>query len=269
MTITEILGYVGACVIGISLGLVGGGGSILTVPVLVYLFGIEPVLSTAYSLFIVGATSLVGAFKFMKKRLVSYMAAMVFSIPAFVTVYLTRRFIVPAIPDTLFSIWELTITKPIGIMIFFALIMFMASISMIMSKEENEADRAELDELKFNYPLIILEGAVVGLLTGIVGAGGGFLIIPALVLFAKLPMKMAVGTSLMIIAAKSLIGFIGDLRPDQYLDWRFLSVITVFAVAGVFAGSYLSNSISGKNLKKGFGWFILIISILIITSELL
>lgn len=269
MTITEILGYVGACVIGISLGLVGGGGSILTVPVLVYLFGIEPVLSTAYSLFIVGTTSLVGAFKFMKKQLVSYVAALVFSIPAFVAVYLTRRFIVPAIPDTLFSIGELTITKPIGIMIFFALIMFMASISMIISKEEDGADGPEPEVLKFNYPLIIVEGAVVGLLTGIVGAGGGFLIIPALVLFAKLPMKMAVGTSLMIIAAKSLIGFIGDLRPDQYLDWSFLSVITVFAVAGVFVGSYLSNFIPGNDLKKGFGWFILIISILIIASELL
>lgn len=269
MTLIEILGYAGACAIGVSLGLVGGGGSILTVPVLVYLFGVEPVLSTAYSLFIVGLTSLAGAFKFMQKQLVSFRTAFVFSVPAFIAVFFTRRFIVPAIPDTLFLVGNITITKPMGIMIFFALIMFMASVSMIRSKDEDESDGQMPSKLKFNYLLILLEGAVVGLLTGIVGAGGGFLIIPALVLFAKLPMKMAVGTSLMIIAAKSLIGFVGDLRPDQYLDWGFLGMITVFAVLGVFVGSYLSNYMVNENLKKGFGWFILIISILIIGSELL
>lgn len=265
----EFLGYIGACVIGISLGLVGGGGSILTVPVLVYLFGVEPVLSTAYSLFIVGLTSLAGAIKFMQKQLVSYKTAVIFSIPAFVFVFLTRRFIVPALPDILFSIGSLTVTKSVGIMLFFALIMLMASISMVRSREGKETNGEKIRPLRFNYPLILLEGAVVGVMTGIVGAGGGFLIIPALVLFAKLPMKMAVGTSLMIIAAKSLIGFVGDLMSDQYLDWGFLSVITVFAIFGVFIGSYLSNFIDGEKLKKGFGWFILIMSILIIGNELL
>lgn len=269
MSILEFLGYIGACVIGISLGLVGGGGSILTVPVLVYLFGVEPVLSTAYSLFIVGLTSLAGAIKFMQKRLVSYKTAVIFAVPAFVAVFLSRRFVVPAIPETLFSIGALTVTKSVGIMVFFALVMLMASISMIRSNNENETHGKELDPLKFNYPLILLEGAVVGLLTGIVGAGGGFLIIPALVLFAKLPMKMAVGTSLVIIAAKSLIGFMGDLRSDQLLDWGFLNIITILAVLGVLVGTYLSNFIASEKLKKGFGWFILIMSIFIMGNELL
>lgn len=269
MSTLEFFGYIGACVIGIALGLVGGGGSILTVPILVYLFGVEPVLSTAYSLLIVGVTSLAGAFKFMQKQLVSYKTAVIFAIPAFISVFLTRRFVVPAIPETLFTIGDLTVTKPVGVMIFFSLIMLMASVSMIKSGDENEVDGNDLSRLKFNYPLILLEGIVVGLLTGLVGAGGGFLIIPALVLFAKLPMKMAVGTSLVIIAAKSLIGFIGDLRPDQFLDWGFLSVITLLAVFGVLIGTYLSNFIASEKLRKGFGWFVLIMSIYIMGKELL
>lgn len=268
MDFLEFLGYIGAGVIGISLGLVGGGGSILTVPVLVYLFGVEPVLSTAYSLFIVGLTSLAGAIKFMQKKLVSYKTAIIFAVPAFIAVFLTRLYIVPAIPSTLFVLGGFTMTKSIGIMLFFALVMLMASFSMIKQGKESAPDEIEPNQLKFNYPLILLEGAVVGLLTGIVGAGGGFLIIPALVLLAKLPMKMAVGTSLLIIAAKSLLGFIGDLRPDQLIDWWFLNTITILAVIGVMIGSYLSNFIASRKLKTGFGWFVLVMAVFIIGSEL-
>jgi len=148
--------------------------------------------------------------------------------------------------------------------LFFALVMLLASISMIRN---NRKDSVESTEVKYNYPLIIIEGFVVGVLTGIVGAGGGFLIIPALVLLAKLPMKKAVATSLLIIAIKSLIGFIGDVE-NLDIDWVFLLSFTAISVIGIFIGIYLSNFIEGKKLKKGFGWFVLIMGVYIIYKEL-
>lgn len=264
MEVVTIFGYLSAIIIGISLGLIGGGGSILTVPALVYLLHVSPVLATAYSLFVVGATSLAGAFSFMKKGLVNYKTALVFATPSFIAVYLTRKFLLPAIPETLFTAGNFTLTKDVGIMVFFALIMLAASLSMVRNGQK-QADKAK--KIQFNVPMIALEGAVVGALTGIVGAGGGFLIIPALVLFARLPMKMAVGTSLLIIAAKSLIGFLGDLG-HQPVDWTFMLVFTGLSLFGIFIGSWLSGKIDGKHLKRGFGWFVLLMAIYILSTEL-
>ncbi len=261
-----IIGFAASIFIGVSLGLIGGGGSILTVPVLVYILGVNPVLATAYSLFVVGSTSLVGAATYMKKGLVNYKTALVFAIPSFIAVFLTRKFLVPALPDPLFTVGEAIITKNIGIMVFFALIMLAASYSMITAKKCVDCDEDE--PVVFNFPMIALEGSVVGLITGIVGAGGGFLIIPALVLLAKLPMKMAVGTSLLIIAAKSLIGFLGDLST-QTIDWQMLLIFTSLSIVGIFIGSALSKKINEKILKTGFGWFVLVMGIYIITKELL
>ena len=199
----------------------------------------------------------------MKKGLIDIKTAIVFSIPAFIAVYLTRKYLVPAIPDTLFSLGDFIVTKNIAIMIFFALIMLIAAITMIRDKKKTTAQD---EKIKFNYPLILIEGAVVGVLTGIVGAGGGFLIIPALVLFAKLPMKKAVATSLLIIAIKSLIGFIGDIQ-NLDIEWSFLILFSSLSVAGIFIGIWLNNFIDGKKLKKGFGWFVLVMGIYIILKE--
>ncbi|HET8886091.1 MAG TPA: sulfite exporter TauE/SafE family protein [Salinimicrobium sp.] len=264
MEFFDILGYFGALLIGVTLGLIGGGGSILTVPVLVYLLSINPVTATAYSLFVVGTSSLVGAVKNIKKGLVDFKTAAVFAIPAFIAVYVTRKFLVPAIPEHIFTLADFEVTKNIGIMLFFAFIMLFASYSMIRN---NGKEVAEEVEQKFNYPLILIEGMVVGVLTGIVGAGGGFLIIPALVLLAKLPMKKAVATSLLIIAVKSLIGFIGDVE-NLNIDWDFLLIFTGISVAGIFIGIYLNRFIDGKKLKKGFGWFVLLMGIYIVLKEL-
>jgi len=264
MEILEILGYFGALVIGVVLGLIGGGGSILTVPVLVYLLAINPVTATAYSLFVVGTSALVGAFKNMQKKLVDFRTAIVFSIPAFIAVYATRKYMVPAIPESLFSVAGFEITKNIGIMLFFAIIMILAAVSMI---RQNGRKKVETEEISYNYPLIIIEGIVVGVLTGIVGAGGGFLIIPALVLLAKLPMKKAVATSLLIIAIKSLIGFIGDVQ-NMDINWMFLAIFTGISVVGMFIGIYLNKFIDGKKLKKGFGWFVLLMGVYIVWAEI-
>ncbi|GAL74513.1 hypothetical protein JCM19275_3368 [Nonlabens ulvanivorans] len=264
MEIIEILGFIGALLIGLVLGLIGGGGSILTVPILVYALTLNPVLATAYSLFVVGATSLVGAIKNMMKGMVDFKTAIIFAIPAFIAVYLTRAYLIPAIPDELFTVSGIIITKNLAIMLFFAVIMLLASISMIRNnRKESDEDSA----ITYNYPLIIVEGLVVGTITGIVGAGGGFLIIPALVLLAKLPMKKAVATSLFIIAIKSLIGFLGDVKNLE-IDWSFLLPFTALSIIGIFLGIWLNKFIDGKKLKKAFGWFVLVMGIYIIYKEL-
>ena len=261
----EIAGYIASVIIGISLGLIGGGGSILTLPVLVYLFGVEPVLATAYSLFIVGATSLVGGITKHRQGLVNVKTAIIFGIPSIAAVFITRKFLVPLIPPHIFNLGNIEITKSVLIMVLFAVLMVVASYSMI---KNGEKETVQQEKQHFNYPMILLEGAVVGILTGLVGAGGGFLIIPALVLFSKLPMKLAVGTSLFIIAAKSLIGFTGDISHYD-MDWKLLSIVTAVAIVGLFIGNALNKKIPGERLKKWFGWFVLVMGIYIIIKELL
>ena len=260
----DILGFSSALLIGFSLGLIGGGGSILTVPALVYLFGINPVLATAYSLFVVGVTSLVGALAKFKAGLVDLKTALVFAVPSFLAVYATRLLLVPAIPDVVFEGESWLLSKRLLIMVFFALIMLAAAISMIRSNHRKE-EQSQPQE--FNYFKIIGDGLVVGFLTGFVGAGGGFLIIPALVLLAKLPMKLAVGTSLTIIALKSLIGFVGDIQSGQSIEWGFLVTFTGLAVVGIFIGNFFSKRLKEESLKKVFGWFVLAMSIIILTKE--
>jgi uncharacterized protein len=261
----EYIGYLASILIGIALGLIGGGGSILTVPVLVYLFAVEPVLATAYSLFIVGLTSAVGSVGYFRKGLVNIKTAIVFGIPSIIAVFTTRAFIVPAIPNEVFSVGDFMVSKNLLLMLFFAVIMILASYSMI--KKDTKSIDEKPGEQKFNYPLILIEGAVVGVITGLVGAGGGFLIIPALVVLSKLPMKEAVGTSLVIIAAKSLIGFFGE-GGESIINWQFLSIISAFAIVGIFVGTALSKKINGEKLKPAFGWFVLVMGVYIIVKEL-
>lgn len=259
----ELAGYLAAVFIGVTLGIIGAGGSILTVPVLVYLFGIAPVAATAYSLFVVGLTALIGSVTYMRRSLVSYRTAIIFSIPAFAGVFLARAFIMPAIPDEIGAIGGFIVTKNLSIMILFAVLMVMASVSMIRNgKTENDNS-----EHHVNIRLILIEGLVVGLLTGLVGAGGGFLIIPALVVVGGLPMKTAVGTSLLIIAIKSLFGFTGDLGQSS-IDWPFLFEFSLFTSGGIFLGTYFSRFVSGARLKPAFGWFVLAMGIYVLAKEI-
>ena len=259
----NIYGVIGALLIGIVLGLTGGGGSILTVPIMVYVLSVNPVTSTAYSLFVVGSTALAGSIRNAQKGMIEYRTAIVFAIPAFIAVFITRKFIIPSIPDILFNFNNFVVSKDLSIMVFFSILMLFASISMIKGRKEVEVKK----DAKFNYPLIIIEGFVVGILTGLVGAGGGFLIIPALVLFANLPMKRAVATSLLIISVKSLFGFLGDIGNVD-INWDFLLSFTSLSVVGIIIGIWLNNFIDGKKLKKAFGYFVLIMSIFIIVKEL-
>lgn len=266
MTLMQVLGFVCSMLIGVSLGLIGGGGSMLTIPVLVYLLGINPILSTAYSLFVVGTTSLVGSIDYMRKQQIHYSAVLLFAIPSFVAIFLTRRYLIPAIPDQLLINESIRLSKTLAFMLLFAFIMLGASILMIAGhKTQIHADPVLLS---YSYPLIVPTGLLVGTLTGLVGIGGGFLIVPALVLLIKLPMKRAVGTSLLIIAANSLIGFLSDTISGR-VNWPFLLEFTTLAILGILLGSYLSRFISSLKLRKAFGWTALGLSIFIIVKETL
>lgn len=268
MELSIIFGFACAIIIGTSLGLIGGGGSILTLPVLAYLFHIDAVLGTAYSLFVVGITSLVGAINFHRKQLIDYRTALVFAVPSLIAVYSTRRYIVPAIPEQLGSLAGIDLSRDLLIMLLFAVVMLIAAFSMIRKKKTTaDAKKSASTARKFNYPVIMLEGLLVGLVTGLVGAGGGFLIIPALVLLAGLPMKKAIGTSLLIIAAKSLIGFLGDVGNPN-IDWSFLLAFSGLSIVGILLGTWLSKFIPGAKLKTAFGWFVLVMGVFIITKEL-
>jgi len=260
----ERFGYVASALVGISLGLIGGGGSILTVPVMVYLFGLHPLLATSYSLFIVGSTSLVGAINNYRKGLVNIRAALYFGAASIVTVFITRKFLIPLIPKNIATIGGFTITESLLTMVIFAVLMLLASVNMIKERIEKAPEKECRDCVRFFK--LVGYGVLIGLITGLLGAGGGFLLIPALVFLIKMPMKRAVGTSLLIIALNSLIGFAGDIGHFQ-INWSFLIIISLIAIAGIFVGGLLSKKIPGEKLKKGFGWFVLIMGIYIIVKE--
>lgn len=257
----EVFGYIASVLIGVSLGLIGGGGSILTLPVLVYLFGIDAFLATEYSLFIVGISSAVGSLSYFRKGFVNFKIALLFGIPSVIAIFLTRKYLLPLIPDEVFTIGSLVITKDIFLLLIFAGLMILASYKMIKKSTE-----LRVSSSKNNTLLLVVEGVFVGVLTGLLGAGGGFMIIPALVNLLKTPMKVAVGTSLFIISLNSLFGFFSTMN-QMAIDWELLISISAIAIIGIIIGTQLSKKIEGRKLKPIFGWFIMIMGIYIITNE--
>lgn len=258
----DIVGYAACLFIGVILGILGGGGSILSIPILVYLFHVDVVMASAYSLFIVGTTSLVGAIPKYKDHLVNVKTGLLFGLPSILTIFITRKWLVPAIPDVIFQTESFLFSKRILILGLFALLMVLASFSMIRERKE-----VENENQRFRIVWVILEGTIIGFLTGLVGAGGGFLIIPALVLLTGLKFKTAVGTSLFIIAFNSLIGFLGDVL-NYSIPWGFLISLTLMAIVGILIGNRISKQISAIQLRKFFGWFVLVMGCWILTKEI-
>jgi uncharacterized protein len=259
----EFFGYFLAIFIGITLGLIGSGGSIIAVPVLVYILHVEPVAATAYSLFAVGITALIGGIQKAKQQLVAFDKVLLFGIPTIVSVFITRKIIVPNIPEVIYFSSDFYIKKSVFIMIFFAVVMFFAALKMIRPTKEEIFETSG----NLNYLKIISVGFSIGLIAGFIGAGGGFLIVPALFFLSKTPMKIAVGTSLFIIASQSLIGFLGDFSNNQILDWKLILTFTSCAIIGIFIGNFLSKKIDGSKLKTSFGYFVLLMAIFIIIKE--
>jgi uncharacterized membrane protein YfcA len=258
----EYIGYLASIIIGLSLGLIGGGGSILAVPILVYLFKISPEQSTTYSLFIVGFTSMIGSFSHYKLGNLKMKPALIFAIPSIVSLLFIRKLILPLIPTTIATLSGFDITKDLLIMVVFALLMVATSYSMI-KKSKTEAETPEI-----NFTMLAAIGLLVGLIIGFLGAGGGFLIIPALLFFGNLPMKQAVGTSLFIIFINSMIGFTGDLLGGIIVNYQFIVIISLMATIGLIIGTFLSKKIDGSKLKPAFGWFVLVMGVYIIGKEL-
>jgi uncharacterized membrane protein YfcA len=259
----EIIGFLLSILIGISLGLIGSGGSILTIPILVYVFHVSPSDATTYSLFVVGVTALAGSINGAKHKLLDFKTALYFGLPSVIAVFLMRKFLVPLLPDQLLTISNFTLSTDLLIMLVFSVLMILASFSMIQKRIDVKDESREI-----NYNSLILKGVFVGLLTGFVGVGGGFLIIPALLFTAQLPMKKAVATSLIIIVFNSLLGFLGSVSTTT-IQWNFLLLFTTFAVLGIFIGMYLSKKIPNDKLKPAFGWFVLLTGIYIIIKEVI
>lgn len=261
----EIAGYLAALLIGISLGMIGGGGSILTIPVLVYLFHIPPADATGYSLCIVGCSCLAGAYKYFRRGYIVFKAGLLFGIPSLLTVLLVRKYLVPLIPAIIYQHNLFIISRSLLIMVLFAIVMVIAAIQMLRSEPiiENEQSGKGIPTIK-----ALWRGIEVGLLTGLLGAGGGFIVIPVLIFSFRLTMKQAIGTSLFIIALNTLTGFAGDLLHGHLFHLQLLIPLTVLAVSGTFIGRKLGESVPGEQLKKYFGWFILVMGCFIIIKEL-
>jgi uncharacterized membrane protein YfcA len=279
----EYLGYSLALLTGASLGLVGSGGSILTLPILVYLFRIAPVMGTAYSLFIVGVTSLAGLADQARKGRVDWRVTAVFAAPSLLGVFLVRRYVIHALPDVLHLPMGFVAGRDSFIMALFALMMAAAGAAMLLDGRKRagaaapdpgtapagKAAPGEGPGPRLNFPAIALEGLFVGVATGFVGAGGGFLIVPALVLLAGLPLETAIGTSLAVIAVKSLAGFAGDVGRMGQMDWAFLGAFSLLSLIGVAAGGYAGRRLSGNRLKRGFGICTVVLAVAILCTEVL
>lgn len=249
---------------GFTLGLFGAGGAILTIPIMVYLFSVEPILATVYSLFIVGVTAFIGSVNYLKEGMINLKQSLYFAIPSVIIMILMRKFLIPSVPDNL-NFLSFSFTKNTGILVLFSIVLLSSSISMIkggVKAEINSQVMSNKDKL-----ILIFSGVATGIIGGAVGAGGGFVIIPALVLLAKMPVKKAVGTSLIIIAINSLTGFISDLTGNYYFDWKLILIFLAIAIAGIITGGIFEKKISPGKLKVSFGYFILIMGIYIFLKE--
>lgn len=248
------LGYALAALIGLSLGLMGGGGSILTVPIFVYVLGYDPKLAIAMSLPVVGVTSLVGAVGHWKAGSVDLRTAALFGMVAMTGAYVGARLAV-----------FLTGAVQLSLL---AAVMLAAAISMFRSARRAAPAQPAEDRSgrSMSLRLLLPVAFCVGVMTGVVGIGGGFLVVPALVLLAKVPMKQAVGTSLLVIAMNCASGFAGYVGRAQ-LPWAFLLGFTAVAVGGIVAGTYLVRYVSQRALKQAFAVFLLVMGTFILVKN--
>ncbi len=278
--------------VGLSLGVIGAGGSILTVPILHYVLGLDAVTSTALSLAVVGVTAAAAMMRYQRNNLIAWKEGLLFALPSLVSVASVRAIVVPSLPGEVVLIpGVFGVAKDTLILASFSIVMFVASLAMLKPQRteppEATVEKASMNpashepratatahtqkvtKLSFRKMIIIsLEGVLVGAVTGFVGAGGGFLIVPALNLLVGLSMKVAIGTSLMIIAFKSLLGFFGDIGAGVGIPWATLGVVTAASLLGMRIGLHVSHRVSGQKLKPIFGVFVLVMSVVLLVKEI-
>jgi uncharacterized protein len=258
----HITGYFFSILIGFSLGILGGGGSILTIPVLVYFFGIDPVIATTYSLFIVGLTAVSGSITNYRMNNVDYRTVVLFGTPSIAVLFIVRKWLVNLIPSTIFKSGDFIITKSMFIMIIFSALMLISGLSMIKATTYSPSKE------KQSFTKLIIQGCITGAVTGFIGIGGGFIIVPSLVLFAGLSMKKAIGTSLTIITINCIVGLVSNLTAAQSVNFVFLSTFSALAILGILAGTWATRFIPEKRLKPFFGWIILAMSVIVFLKVL-
>jgi uncharacterized membrane protein YfcA len=253
----QLAGYCLSVLIGFSLGLIGGGGAILAIPVLVFFFDIDPEAATTYSLFIVGITAVSGSINHYRIRNIDYITVFLFGIPSVIMLFVMRRYLLKQIPPIIFQQGSLVISKSLFIMIVFSIVMLIAGLLMV--KKKGYTPSVE----RLNLSRLVTVGCITGAITGFIGVGGGFIIVPSLVLFAGLPMKKAIGTSLTIITVNCIIGVLSNLDATASLDYFFLVSFSAFAIAGILLGTWMIKFIPDKKLKPILGWIILAMSVVV------
>jgi len=242
-----IVAYLLSLLIGVVLGMLGGGGAILTLPMLVYVAGIEPKAAIATSLFVVGSTSVVGAFTNARSRSIDWKVGLSFSGAAMIGAFAGGR---------------LAAVVPAAVLLgLFAILMLVTAVAMLRGRPNPPAPTRGL-----GLHRILALGVAVGALSGLVGAGGGFLIVPALTLFAGLTMRRAIGTSLLVIALQSFAGFAGH-AGHVALDWGLISVVSGASVIGVLVGSLAGQNVPATTLRRGFAWLVLAMGLFVIGKQ--
>lgn len=257
----ELFGYICALIIGLIMGVAGSGGSILCVPIFVYLFGLDAVEATTLSLFAVGTTSTLGAISNIRRGNVNIKDSLLFGLPSMLAVILARRFVVPYLPEVLFRIGSWEYSRDVVLMILFSVLMILSALRMISSRK-NKPSRVQLQP-----EILVIQGFGIGVLTGLIGAGGGFLIVPALVILLGMPIKHAIGTSLLLVAVNALAGFIASMTYTP-IRWEFILPFTGLCIVGLGMGLVVGKNIHSEKLRKGFGYFVLILGAFIFSTEI-
>lgn len=255
-----ILGYACALLIGILIGALGSGGSLLAVPTFLYLFGLNAIESTTYSLFVVGVAASFAVYKHQRDGNIAFRASLPFAISALLTTYITRRFLLPAMPDLLYEGTSFTLTKDTLIVLTFSMVMILSSLSVLRGVKEQKSV-GQYQNLRLTWM-----GLLVGLLSGFVGAGGGFLIVPALIVGLRLPIKKAIATSVWLVLLNSSFGFLGSVASVD-VDWVFLGGFSLVSIVGLLLGLYVQKYIADQKLKKIFAVFVLTMGVIILFNQ--
>lgn len=263
MELSLIFGYTLAISVGLTMGIMGSGGSILTLPIFVYLFHIEPIHALDYSLFTISIISLIGSIGHVYKKEIDFKTTALFILPSLLAVYITKQYILPSIPDS-FSLHQNSISKDQIIMSFFSILILVSAFAML--KKRNNINRSR--RVPNPIALLIIIGFITGLLTGLVGAGGGFIIVPALVLLMKINIKQATAASLFIITINATFGLLSNFKHLDQINWTILIIFTGITLIGLMIGFQLKTKLKPENLKVVFGYFIGAIGIVIAGTEI-
>ena len=260
----ELITCAASLSIGLILGIIGAGGSILTIPVFVYILKMDPLPSSIYSMFVVGICGLTGGLKSIFNKLVDFKLTILFGIPSIIGVLIARKLIFPSIPLQLLTIGDFILTRNILFMLCFSVLMLISGFRMLMVSSGKY--KTPVDQTGRNPGWLFLQGLLVGVITGLLGIGGGFLIVPALYFWGRVDMKTAIGTTLIIIAMNSLFSF-ATSYSTAIIDWNILIKFSLGSILGILIGTFLADKIHGYQLKKIFGCFVLTLSVVIMYNQ--